>query len=1023
MLTTLLLPSWTPQTQARLPLDTQKMTADVFLWHRFFIPFLLVCCFSGVGSSQEARALLDLKAALQPSSPTDVFHSWKDSDVSPCNWTGITCDSSLSVTEISLSSRNLTGVFPLDSLCRLPKLQKLDLSKNALKGGLSPWINNCSGLQYLDLSFNFLTGQVPELWNLANLRALNLSDNVFTGPFPASSLRNKTYLAWLSLGDNPFDRRSFPEEIVLLRQLRWIFLSDTNLNGEIPPAIGDLTELVNLELADNFLSGEIPVEITKLTNLWQLELYNNSFTGKFPVGFGKLSKLEYFDASTNHLEGDISELRNLTNLVSLQLFDNNLSGTIPTEFGDFKRLVNLSLYSNSFEGTLPSKLGSWAEFNFIDVSDNLLTGEIPPDMCAKGTMTRLLLLNNNFIGLIPATYANCKSMVRFRVTNNSLSGVVPAGIWGLPNVVIIDLTSNSFEGLVTSDIKSAGTLAQLFISGNKFSGSLPPEISQASSLMEIDASNNLLSGEIPSTIGQLRKLNRLKLDQNAFTGSLPDSLGSCAGLNELNLASNNLSGEIPSSLGNVRVLNALNLSMNELSGEIPASFSSLKLSVLDLSNNRLSGPIPPSLANDAYTGSFAGNPGLCSLNAGRFRPCATGSGASSNRALIICSVLATALLLLSLGFFVHLKRQRSNEGPSRDNSWDLKSFRVLTFTEHEITSAIKEENRIGKGGSGEVYRVDLDNGSTVAVKHIANLEPEENHRRSSRGTAAMLVKDKADGKWKEFEAEVAVLSSIRHLNVVKLFCSITSDDSSLLVYEYLPNGSLWEQLHGGRSKNGLDWPTRYRVAAGAAKGLEYLHHGCERPIIHRDVKSSNILLDEFFQARIADFGLAKVAKPSGGGAKDPSSAHTVAGTHGYIAPEYAYTYRINEKSDVYSFGVVLMELVTGKRPIEPEFGDGRDLVHWVSSRITTKESVMGLVDPRIPEALREDVVKVLRVAVLCTARLPNLRPTMRVVVQMLEEIGDPEPRVFLYPIKSKRKDENEEEDDENPKSQKPKSSP
>ncbi|CAN6450011.1 unnamed protein product [Victoria cruziana] len=644
-------------------------------------------------------------------------------------------------------------------------------------------------------------------------------------------------------------------------------------------------------------------------------------------------------------------------------------------------------------------------------------------MCAKGTMTRLLLLDNKFTGEIPASYANCKSMIRFRVTNNSLSGVVPAGIWGLPNVVIIDLTSNSFQGPVTSDIKGAGTLAQLLISNNLFSGSLPPEISQASSLLEIDASNNRLSGAIPSTIGQLRKLNRLDLSENALSGSVPDSLGSCSSMNELNLARNNLSGEIPSTLGGILVLNALNLSTNELSGDIPRSFSSLKLNVLDLSDNRLSGPIPPSLANDAYNESFAGNPGLCGQNAWGLRPCPIDSGGSSDKAVIVCSVLATALLLSSLGFFIHLKLQRSDEGPSRDNSWDLKSFQVLTFTEHEITSAIKEENRIGKGGSGEVYRVDLDNGSTVAVKHIANPEPEENHRRISRGTAKMLAKDRPHGKWKEFEAEVAVLSSVRHLNVVKLFCSITSDDSSLLVYEYLPNGSLWEQLHGGRTKNGLDWPTRYRVAVGAAKGLEYLHHGCERPIIHRDVKSSNILLDEFFQARIADFGLAKVAKASGGAAKEPSSAHTVAGTHGYIAPEYAYTYRINEKSDVYSFGVVLMELVTGKRPIEPDFGDGKDLVHWVSSRITTKESVMGSVDPRIPEEMREDVTKVLRVAVRCTARLPNMRPTMRVVVQMLEEIGDPEPRVFLYPIKSKRKDEDEDADEDNLKPQRPKSSP
>jgi serine/threonine protein kinase len=213
-----------------------------------------------------------------------------------------------------------------------------------------------------------------------------------------------------------------------------------------------------------------------------------------------------------------------------------------------------------------------------------------------------------------------------------------------------------------------------------------------------------------------------------------------------------------------------------------------------------------------------------------------------------------------------------------------------------------------------------------------------------------------------------------------LFCSITSEDSSLLVYEYLPNGSLWDRLHMSQ-KMELDWDARYEIAVGAAKGLEYLHHGCERPVIHRDVKSSNILLDEHLKPRIADFGLAKILQANSG--KD--STHVIAGTHGYIAPEYGYTYKVNEKSDVYSFGVVLMELVSGKRPIEPEFGENKDIVNWVSSKIKTRDSVLSVVDSRIPEVLKEEAIKVLRIAILCTATLPSLRPTMRSVVQMLEE--------------------------------------
>jgi serine/threonine protein kinase len=234
---------------------------------------------------------------------------------------------------------------------------------------------------------------------------------------------------------------------------------------------------------------------------------------------------------------------------------------------------------------------------------------------------------------------------------------------------------------------------------------------------------------------------------------------------------------------------------------------------------------------------------------------------------------------------------------------------------------------------------------------------------------------------------VGTLSSIRHVNVVKLLCSVTSEDgaASLLVYEHLPNGSLYERLHGpeARKLGALGWPERYEIAVGAARGLEYLHHGCDRPILHRDVKSSNILLDESFKPRIADFGLAKILNT----ATPDSSAGVVAGTLGYMAPEYAYTWKITEKSDVYSFGVVLLELVTGRTPIEAEYGEGRDIVDWVSRRLDSRDKVMALLDGKTiaEEWEKEEAVRALRVAVLCTSRTPAMRPSMRTVVQMLED--------------------------------------
>ncbi|KAG6489204.1 receptor-like protein kinase 7 [Zingiber officinale] len=978
---------------------------------------LLLLCLAAAGEAtpaEERQILLHLKSTFKTANAT-AFQSWTANNPHCGGFAGVTCDSGGSVSEIDLTGIGISGEIRFDIICRLPSLTALSLVSNDLSGNISDDLHRCSRLRRFDLAFNSLRGVVPEMTTLVELQILNFSSNYFTGAFPWSSLAGLTELEVLSVGDNSFDPNPFPDVVLNLTKLNRLYLSNCNIHGQIPPAIGNLTKLIDLEIADSFLTGVIPPEISKLSNLWQLELYNNSLTGRIPTGFGNLTKLAFFDASMNNLEGDLSELRNLTNLVSLQLFDNNLSGEVPPEFGDFRFLTNLSLYVNRFIGKLPAKLGSWTEFNFIDVSTNSFTGPIPPDMCRKGTMKKLLMLENKFTGEIPASYANCSSLLRFRVSNNSLSGEVPSGLWSLPNLNIIDLAVNQFEGSIGAGIGAAKSLNQIFISDNRFSGQIPPEIGDAASIVQIDLHNNQFSGTIPSSVGGLRNLASLNLQSNGFSGQIPNEIGSCAALSTMNLAENSLSGPIPASLGQLTNLNSLNLSGNKLSGLIPGSISALKLSSLDLSNNSLTGAIPSSFAISAYSGSFAGNPGLCvyGINADKLssvRRCsALKRGFTGElRTILTCILSVAAVFLAALGLHIVLKKRRhdSSGGASdgaflKDPSWDMKSFRIVTFNEQEIVEAIKPENLIGKGGSGEVYQVHLANGEVMAVKQIWRNLAEAGTK--ERSTAAMLASTRGRGRrgrkrtaTSEFEAEVETLSTVRHVNVVKLFCSITSEEWCLLVYEHLPNGSLWDKLHGsaaaspGKAEE-LSWEERYQVALGAARGLEYLHHGGERPILHRDVKSSNILLDECLMPRIADFGLAKIlhsaaVAAAGGGAGEASSAPVIAGTHGYIAPEYAYTWKVNEKSDVYSFGVVLMELVTGRRPIEAEYGESKDIVHWVSQRMSSRESLMAAVDSRIQqEWSKEEAIKVLRVALLCTARLPAMRPSMRTVVQMLEE--------------------------------------
>ncbi|EEF40238.1 Receptor protein kinase CLAVATA1 precursor, putative [Ricinus communis] len=945
------------------------------------LSFLVFLMLVSPSKSDDLQMLLNFKSSLKDSE-TNVFSSWTEQS-SVCKFTGIVCTADGFVKEISLPEKKLQGVVPFGSICALQYLEKISLGSNFLRGVITDDLRNCRNLQVLDLGNNFFSGQVPDLSSLHKLRILNLNGSGFSGSFPWKSLENLTNLEFLSLGDNRFDATSsFPAEVIKFNKLYWLYLTNCSIKGKIPEGISNLTLLENLELSDNELFGEIPEGIGKLSKLWQLEIYNNALSGKLPAGLGNLTNLVNFDASTNKLEGEIGVLISLKKLASLQLFENQFSGEIPAEFGEFKYLSEFSLYRNKFTGSLPEKLGSWSDFGYIDVSENFLTGPIPPDMCKNGKMTDLLILQNKFTGQVPESYANCKSLNRLRVNNNSLSGTVPAGIWGLPNLTIIDLTMNQFEGPLTADIGYAKSLGSLALDNNQFSGELPAAISSASSLVSIQLSSNQFTGRIPENIGELKKLNRLHLDGNLFFGTIPDSLGSCVSLDDINLSGNSISGEIPETLGSLPTLNSLNLSSNKLSGQIPVSLSSLRLSNLDLSNNQLVGPIPNSLSLGVFREGFNGNPGLCSNTLWNIRPCSSTARNSSHlRVLLSCFAAGLLVLVISAGYLLYLKSKPNNlNHPLKRSSWDMKSFRVLSFSERDIIDSIKSENLIGKGGSGNVYKVLLRNGNELAVKHIWTSHSSD--RKSCQSSSAMLTK--RNFRSLEYDAEVAALSTVRHVNVVKLFCSITSEDSNLLVYEYLPNGSLWDQLHSC-NKIQIGWELRYAIALGAARGLEYLHHGFDRPVIHRDVKSSNILLDEDWKPRIADFGLAKIVQGGGGGGGGGEWSNMIAGTYGYMAPEYAYTCKVNEKSDVYSFGVVLMELVTGKRPTEPEFGENKDIVYWVHSKISRKENSLDIVDSNISERLKEDAIKVLQIAVHCTAKIPALRPTMRLVVQMLEE--------------------------------------
>ncbi|KAF5744096.1 receptor-like protein kinase 5-like [Tripterygium wilfordii] len=949
---------------------------------------LFALFFSGLCLNQEGLYLQQVKQSL--SDPTQSLSSWNERDETPCNWFGITCDNTTRrVVSVNLSNSGLSGPFP-GFLCRLPFLSSVNFSANEINSSLVVDVDRCHNLQELILSDNLLVGSIPEsLSLLQNLRVLDLAGNNFSGGIPASfgqfrrleslsvagnllngttpsSLGNISTLVELLLAYNPFTPIQIPSELGNLSSLENFWLADCDLVGSIPESLGRLTRLTNLDVSQNRLTGSIPRTLSGLKSIVQIELYNNNLSGEIPPSLGNLTTLRRFDASGNGLNGTIpNELCELP-LESLNLFENQLHGAIPESIANSPNLYELKLFNNTLSGRIPNQLGNNSNLVSLDLASNQLYGEIPDHLCAKGSLVELVLIYNSFSGKIPESLGKCGSLNRVRLRNNRLSGTVPDMFWGLPHAYLFELSDNLLTGDVSKTISRASNLSLLLISRNQFNGSIPEEIGLLSALVEFSASGNMFTGSIPGSFVKLSQLSKLDLSHNELNGEMPVGIQDLKSLNELSLANNKLSGDIPSEIGSLPVLNYLDLSGNDFSGSIPLELQNLKLNLLNLSNNRLSGDLPPLYAKEIYKNSFVGNPGLC----GDLADLCPRIGESKNKLnmwiLRSIFILAGAVFIIGVVwfFFKYRSIKKVKQGITI-SKW--RSFHKLGFGEFEIVDSLKEDNVIGSGASGKVYKVVLSNGETVAVKKLWGGTKKDD-------ASANSPKD-------EYEVEVETLGKIRHKNIVRLWCCCNTGVSKLLVYEYMPNGSLGDLLNS--SKGGLlGWPKRYKIALDAAEGLSYLHHDCVPPIVHRDVKSNNILLDAEFGARVADFGVAKVVDGVGKGAESMS---VIAGSCGYIAPEYAYTLKVNEKSDIYSFGVVMLELVTGRRPIDPEFGE-KDLVKWVYT-ILDQKGIDHVIDPNLDSSYKEEICRVLEVALCCTNSLPINRPSMRRVVKMLQEAG------------------------------------
>ncbi|XP_073041170.1 uncharacterized protein [Primulina eburnea] len=940
----------------------------------------------------EYRVLLSIKASITED-PQSALASW-NATTSHCTWKGVTCDSSTRrVTALDISNLSLVGTLSAD-VGQLRFLYNLSVAANGLFGPVPPQIGDIVSLRYLNLSNNVFSDSFPtQLYGLKNLQVLDLYNNNMTGDFPSRAFL-LTELRHLHLGGNFFTGEippefgsfphleylavsgneltgSVPPELGKMSQLKELYIGYFNtFSGGIPKEIGNLSNLIRFDAANCGLSGEIPAEIGNLLTLDTLFLQVNGFSGPLTSELGNLKSLKSMDLSNNVFSGEIplsfSQLKNLT---LLNLFRNKLTGSIPDFICELPELQVLQLWENNFTGSIPQNLGINGNLQEVDVSSNKLTGNLPLNLCNGKQLHTLITLGNSLFGPIPESLGQCDSLNRLRMGDNFLNGSIPKGLLSLPQLTQIELQNNLLSGSFPETNVTSTTLGQISLSNNHLTGPLPPSIGDFVAVQKLLLDGNTFSGIIPSDIGKLQQLSKLDFSHNEFTGPISPEISSCKLLTFVDLSRNQISGEIPAEITGMRILNYLNFSRNKLVGSIPSSIASMQsLTSVDFSYNNLSGLVPNTgqFSYFNYT-SFLGNPNLCGhylgpckvgVSDGVERPHERGTLSPSMKLLLVIGLLVCSIIFAVAA----IVKARSLKKASDSRAWKLTAFQRLDFSCDDVLDCLKEDNIIGKGGAGIVYKGVMPDGEHVAVKRLPVMSRGSSHDHG-------------------FNAEIQTLGRIRHRHIVRLLGFCSNHETNLLVYEYMPNGSLGEVLHGKKGGH-LLWDTRYTIAVESAKGLCYLHHDCSPLIIHRDVKSNNILLDSNFEAHVADFGLAKFLQDSG----SSECMSAIAGSYGYIAPEYAYTLKVDEKSDVYSFGVVLLELVSGRKPVG-EFGDGVDIVQWVRKMTNgNKEGVLKVLDTRLPTVPLHEVMHVFYVAMLCVEEHAVERPTMREVVQILTEL-------------------------------------
>ncbi|KAM0034403.1 putative protein kinase RLK-Pelle-LRR-III family [Helianthus debilis subsp. tardiflorus] len=672
-------------------------------------------------------------------------------------------------------------------------------------------------------------------------------------------------------------------------------------------------------------------------------------------------------------------------VIVIQLPFRGLGGQITTKIGQFQALRKLSLHNNIITGSIPKELGLLPNLRGLQLFNNKFTGSIPASLGLCPLIQSIDLSNNLLTGGIPESLANCSKLFRVNLTFNQLTGGIPVRIVKSNSIKFLALGYNNLSGSVPDSWGSGGigvkpVFQSLTFDHNMLTGGLPVSLGKLTDVEEISFGHNRFSGSIPVEFGGLLKLTSIDLSYNNITGSIPPSFENLTLVKSMNLAHNHLTGEIPSFLGERLNLFEFNVSYNNLSGSVPSRLSSKFDSSAFVGNLDLCGYSPSTACPTSPPPSTA--PFKPTNHRGNDNKLSTkgiiliAAGAVIALLLLICCILLCCLLKKRGGGGRPKDAERGGgeggaaaaaaagkgEAPPAEAAGEAGGKLVhfegtMGFTADDLLCATAEI--MGKSTYGTVYKATLEDGDQVAVKRL---------------------REKITKNQREFEVEVNLLGKIRHPNLLAMRAYyLGPKGEKLLVFDYMPKGSLATFLHARGPETPVDWPTRMQIAKGMARGLLSLH--THHNIIHGNLTSSNVLLDENINPKIADFGLSRLMTTAAN-----SNVIATAGALGYRAPELSKLKKANTKTDVYSLGVIILELLTGKSPGEAM--NGVDLPQWVASIVKEEwtNEVFDLELMKDASVIGDELLNTLKLALHCVDPSPSARPEVQLVLQQLEEI-------------------------------------